>query len=136
MKILVDTCVIIDALQNRQPFASDAQKLFLAVANRNCTACISAKAVTDIYYITHRQTHSDEQTRIILKKLFSLFDVVDTFGIDCINAVTSQMGDYEDAVMSETAERNSIDYIVTRNIKDYSKSKVQVITPTVLLGLL
>ena len=94
MKILVDTCVIIDALQNRQPFASDAQKLF------------------------------------------SLFDVVDTFGIDCINAVSSQMGDYEDAVMSETAERNSIDYIVTRNIKDYSKSKVQVITPSVFLGLL
>jgi predicted nucleic acid-binding protein len=136
MKVLIDTCVIIDALQNRAGFAENAQSIFLGVANRSFTGCISAKSVTDIYYLTHKQTHSDEQTRIILKKLFSLFDVIDTFGIDCINAVSSQMGDYEDAVMSETAYRNSVDYIVTRNVKDYSKSKVPVLTPSEFLSLL
>ena len=34
MRALIDTCVIIDALQNREPFAEDAQKIFLAVANK------------------------------------------------------------------------------------------------------
>ena len=29
MRVLVDTCVIIDALQSRVPFAEAAQKLFL-----------------------------------------------------------------------------------------------------------
>ena len=136
MKILVDTCIIIDALQNRQPFSSDAQKIFLAAANRTCTACITAKSITDIYYLTHKQTHSDVQTRMILNKLFSLFDVLDTFALDCINAVSSQIGDYEDAVMSETAFRNSVDYIVTRNTKDYSKSKVPVLPPSDFLNLI
>ncbi len=129
MKILVDTCVIIDALQDRRPFSHFAQQIFIEVAKRTVTACISAKSVTDIYYLTHRQTHSDSQTREILRKLFSLFEVVDTLGIDCQNAVSSQIGDYEDAVMSETAFRNSVDYIVTRNEKDYSKAKVPVLSP-------
>ncbi len=136
MRVLIDTCIIIDALQGRQPFAPASQKIFLAAANRECIACITAKSVTDIYYLTHRQTHSDEQTRNILKKLFSLFDVLDTFALDCINAVSSQMSDYEDAIMSETALRNSVDYIVTRNTKDYSKSKVPVVSPFDFLAML
>ena len=136
MKVLIDTCVIIDALQSRQPFAADAQKIFLSIANRECIGYITAKSVTDIYYLTHRQTHSDAQTRLVLNKIFSLFDVLDTLALDCMNAVSSQMGDYEDAVMSETALRNSVDYIVTRNTKDYSKSKVPVISPADFLAML
>ena len=34
MTAVIDSCVIIDALQNREPFSADAQKLFLAVSNR------------------------------------------------------------------------------------------------------
>ena len=33
MRALIDTCIIIDALQAREPFAEDAQQIFLAVAN-------------------------------------------------------------------------------------------------------
>ena len=136
MKILVDTCVIIDVLQNREPFANDAKALFLEIAQRNVIACITAKSVTDIYYLTHKQTHSDVETRLILRKIFTLFDVIDTLGLDCINAMSSPINDYEDAVMSETAFRNSVDYIVTRNEKDYSNSKVRVLLPKEFLNLL
>lgn len=129
MKILLDTCVIVDALQSRVPFSQDAQVIFLDVAIQKYIGCISAKSVTDIYYLMRRFFHGDKETRAVLKKLFSLFTVVDTFGVDCISAVDSEMGDYEDAVMSETAARSDVDYIVTRNEKDYSKSKVAVISP-------
>lgn len=45
------------------------------------------------------------------------------------------MGDYEDAVISFCATRNHMDYIVTRNIKDYEKSKVQAILPNQLIKM-
>ena len=35
MTAVIVTCVIIDALQNREPFSEDAQKLILAVSNRH-----------------------------------------------------------------------------------------------------
>ena len=136
MRVLIDTCVIVDALQDRQPFAGDARSVFLAVANRAFIGCITAKAVTDIHYLTRRLLHSEERTRDILRKLFSLFDVVDTLGLDCIQAAQSRIADYEDAVMAETALRISADYIVTRNLRDYSRSTIPVLSPAELLAML
>lgn len=135
MKILLDTCIVIDALQARKPFDISAQKIFKAAAENKIMASISAKSVTDIYYMVYKQTHNDKQTRQILQKLFALFYVEDTLAIDCINAISSDMTDYEDAVMSETARHENMDYIVTRNIKDYSKSKVPVLSPDEFLKL-
>ena len=58
--------------------------------------------------------------------LLSLFDILDTTEMDVRKAITSDMADYEDAVMVETADRTEMDFIITRNLKDYSKSRVPV----------
>ena len=136
MRVLVDTCVIVDALQDRKPFSENAKIIFYAVASKQIDGYISAKAITDIYFLTHRATHSDESTRQILKTLLGLFDILDTTAIDCRKALSSDITDYEDAVMCETAERCEVDCIVTRNEKDYRKSKVKVISPGELVKVL
>lgn len=126
MRALIDTCIVIDALQSREPFCREAQEIFLAIANKQFTGFLTAKSVTDIYYLTHRHTHSDKETRIVLSKLFSLFELLDTAGMDCRKAISSDISDYEDAVMVESALRANMDCIVTRNIKDYTKSLVSI----------
>lgn len=136
MRALIDTCVVLDALQNREPFCGDAQQIFLAVANKHLVGFLTAKSATDIYYLTHRHTHSDQETRRVLNTLFNLFELLDTTGIDCRRAISSDMTDYEDAVMAESALRSGIDCIVTRNLKDYTKSPVQIYTPDALLKLI
>jgi len=129
MRALIDTCVIVDVLQSREPFVSDAQKIFLLAANQQFIGCITAKSTTDIYYLTHRLTHDDKSSRAVLSKLFTLFEVADTAGMDCRRAIPSEVSDYEDAVMIETALRTEVDSIVTRNTRDYSKSPITVYTP-------
>ena len=129
MKVLIDTCVIIDALQSRKHFESDAQEIFIAAANRKIIGFISAKAITDIYYLMHHYTHSDQKSREVLNKLLTLFDVLDTLGIDCRKAIPSPVSDFEDAVMIETAMRCEIDVIVTRNKEDFIKSNINVLSP-------
>lgn len=62
MRALIDTCVIIDALQSRAEFAENAQQFFLLAANQNFMGYLSAKSVTDIYYIMHRFFHDDSIT--------------------------------------------------------------------------
>ena len=136
MRVLLDTCVILDALESRQPFSKDAEELFLAAANNLFTGCITAKASTDIYYLMHRHTHSDKASREVLNKLFSLFEVVDTAGMDCRRAIPSPVLDFEDAVMSETAARTEATYIVTRNLKDFARSPVPVLSPKDFLAAL
>lgn len=129
MRTVIDTCVIVDALQLRKPFAEAAQKIFLLAANQRFTGCITAKSVTDIYYFTHRLTHDDKYSRKVLSKLFTLFEIIDTAGMDCRRAIPSEVSDYEDAVMIETALRTEADCIITRNTRDYSKSPVIVYSP-------
>lgn len=136
MRVLIDTCVIIDALQSRIPFAESAQQIFIYSANKQFEGYITAKSVTDIYYLTHRLTHSDAETRKILGKLFTLFHLLDTTSLDCRKAISSEISDYEDAIMVETAIRSEMDCIVTRNVKDYMKSSVKVYEPSVFLKLL
>lgn len=136
MNILIDTCVVMDFLQNREPFAVDAKSIFRAAAKELFSGYITAKAATDIYYLTHRCTHSDTETRKILNQLFSLIELLDTEANDIIKALSSPVSDFEDAVMIETAVRTHVDYLVTRNSKDYKKSTVPVLTPVEFLNLL
>ncbi len=136
MRVLIDTCVIIDALQSRVPFAEAAQKIFIHSANRQFEGYITAKSVTDIYYLTHRLIHSDAETRKILNKLFTLFHLLDTTSLDCRKAISSEAGDYEDAIMVETSMRSGMDCIVTRNMKDFTKSSMMVYEPSAFLSIL
>ena len=133
MNILMDTCFIVDVLQDRKPFSEDGKALFLAVANQKIKGYLSAKSVTDIYYLIHRYTHNDQESRKILNQLFALFGVLDTTGEDCRKAIFSEMKDYEDAVMVQSAWRCDMDGIVTRNLKDYEKATVPFFSPRQLL---
>ena len=63
-----------------------------------------------------------------------LFDIADTFAVDCQIALGAQTKDYEDAVMIETAKRIGADCIITRNLKDYTAAGIPVYSPADLLS--
>ena len=136
MRVIVDTCVVLDYLQNREPFFNDALNIAIGRANREFEGYITAGSLTDLYYIIHRHTHDGSETHRIVDALIRLYGLADTLAEDCINAIHNGMSDYEDAVMSETARRIDADYIVTRNLKDYSLSRVPAISPSEFLMLL
>jgi len=129
MTVLIDTCVIIDALQKRQPFDIAAMKIIDAVAKKRIRGVITAKSITDIHYIYMRHVHDREKTLDVVKKLFALFVVADTLAVDCYNACFSDVNDYEDGVMEQTAKRLHVDCIVTRNLKDYRLSNIKAFSP-------
>lgn len=133
MRAVIDTCVILDYLQCREPFFDDALNIAIGRANNEFEAYITASSLTDLYYIIHRHTHSSIETRRIISDLTVLFGLIDTYAEDCNNALHSEMKDYEDSVMSETAYRIKADCIVTRNIKDYERSRVPAVLPSEFL---
>ncbi len=136
IKVLFDTCVIIDLLEKREPFFNDAHELLLAVANKKINGYLTAKSILDIYYIINHHTHNSDQTRNKISALFELFYVFDTGSADCQLALISNVTDYEDAVLVETAIRYNINCIVTRNKPDFKMSKMTVLAPKELIDLL
>ncbi|MCF0228288.1 MAG: PIN domain-containing protein [Parasporobacterium sp.] len=129
MKVLIDTCVIVDFLQDRKPFSDKAREILLFAAADAFSGFITAKSATDIYYLTRRCTHSDKESRSKLNRLLTVIGMLDSTADDVFRALSSDISDFEDAVMIESATRSGVDCIVTRNIKDYGKSAVPVYTP-------
>ena len=129
MKALIDTCVIVDVLQKREPFYQDAMEIVLFVSNRQFLGVLTAKSITDIYYILRRSIHNEDEVRQLLRTLFILFDVEDTFSTDCQIALSSSIKDYEDAIMVQTALRTGADCIVTRNQRDYKLAPLPIFSP-------
>ena len=83
-----------------------------------------------------RKELTHEKINEVLKSLGLLFQFAALIEADMTKAAELQWDDYEDALQSVTAERIRADYIITRNVKDFRKSKVVAFTPTEFLARL
>jgi predicted nucleic acid-binding protein len=134
MKVLIDTNIILDILLAREPFLSLAKKLIHMIDHGEIQAYITANSITDIVYII-RKTYSLDEIRHAILSLLNQIDVIDVCRNDILAAFELGFNDFEDALQSSCAERARIEYIVTRNQKDFVKSKVAVIGLSEFLSL-
>lgn len=132
MKVLIDTNIILDVLCKRPAFYEDSAKIFKLCEVKKISGVISALSIPSIMYILRKELDADK-TREILDSLMLIFSVADLKADDLKKAADMRFKDYEDAIQSACATRIKANYIVTRNIKDFSESKVTAIKPTELL---
>ena len=148
MKVLVDTNVIINFLEDTvyDGVANDDSILMRRAIYKEFFACVSASAVTDIYYIFTRSLREANKEKIlkgslsnreirekaksmvsILLKRVSILAVTEK---EINDAFASGWKDVEDAVQYFTAKANEAEAIVTWNKKDFKESDIPVFTPT------
>lgn len=132
MKVLIDTNVILDVLCNRVDFVENAKKIFKLCEVNKVDGYISALSIPNIVYIMRKELDS-EKTADILEKLSLIFKIADLKSSDIMKAARLGFDDYEDAIQSVCASRIKADYIITRNIKDFFKSKVVAVKPSEFL---
>ena len=132
MKVLIDTNIILDVLCKRPAFYEDSAKIFKLCEVKKISGVISAISIPNIMYILRKELDADK-TREILDSLMLIFSVADLKADDLKKAADMRFKDYEDAIQSACATRIKANYIVTRNIKDFSESKVTAIKPAELL---
>ncbi len=133
---MIDTCVVLDALQSRQPFSKTAQKIIYASACDVFLGVISVKALTDIFYLLKKYTHDQVKTKSMTFDLLNGVHLCDSTVMDVNAAYLSKINDFEDALLDETSSRINADFIITRNIKHFANSKVKAILPEDFLKLL
>ena len=135
MRIVVDTNVMMDILQRREPFFADSYQAIHSIIQEDGECMLSASAATDIFYLLRKALQSPQQEREILGQLDKMVTFADVAGLDIHTALSRPMADFEDAVVDAVAERNEADYILTRNKKDFAGSVIPAVTPTEFLAL-
>lgn len=134
MKVLfIDTDVIIDLLSDRQPFSKDAAGIFSLIERREVRGCVSALSFSNLYYILNRFSSHGK----VISMLNELADLTDILKVDSRiikSALASGFKDFEDAIQYQAAlEHKNVDVLITRNINDYRKSSLPVMTPETFL---
>jgi len=127
MKIFVDNDVILDVILERDGYEY-SRELLVQVEQKQIKAYTSPLIFTNSFYIISRLKNKNKAWSA-LKKIRLLFSVskVDEKVIDL--ALASDFADFEDAVQYYTALEQKVDYLVTRNKKDYIVIQIPVVTP-------
>lgn len=128
-KVLIDTDVVLDFFFDRKPFSDEAARIFSLCESGKIEGYITPVICNNVYYIL-RQTAGHEK---VIEKLSKLLTITDVLSIDkdvVLQALSSGFRDFEDALQNFSAiKAGIINVILTRNVKDFAKSDMGVMTP-------
>ena len=133
MNVLIDTNVILDFILKREPHDADAALLFERLILSKSKVWLTASTITDIYYITRQALHDAAAAKNTIAKLLNTFQIAAVDKKDCLNALDSELDDYEDALVSICAQKAKAEYIITRNERHFEQSPVPALSPHAFL---
>lgn len=133
-RLLLDTNIVIDLLDRREPFCHDAVQLFTMAYNKQVQLIVSPMTYTTASFLLHR--HGAEGVRNLLSNFRQLSRVATANERTVDDSLASQFNDFEDAMQYYCALKAKADIIITRNGKDFSASKLPVMTATEYLATL
>ena len=126
--VLLDTNIIIDVFLKRQPFAQDADSLVLLIEDGKLQASLCANTVTTVDYLLSGAL-GKLVARGHIRRLLKTFDIAPVNRAVLHEAAESNLKDFEDAVIAESAKASGIPTIITRNGKDFKGCGLNVYSP-------
>ena len=131
--VFVDTNILIDLLADRTPFSKFAVAIFDLAEKHKVKLFTSSHSYATTHYLLKKYM-GEKDIRVVL---YSLLDFIDIISIDLSiikKSLLSNHKDFEDAIQIFAAGSiKSLDFIVTRNIKDFKDAGVTVLPPDELI---
>lgn len=126
--ILLDTNIVLDVIQKRQPHYQASATVLDRVVRRQINAVLPAHALTTIHFIVNR--YQDQATASkVMGWLLDWFNVAAIGKAELMRAHVLGWSDFEDAVVAAAAESSGCEVVVTRNVRDFRNSPIPAVTP-------
>ena len=129
MKVLLDTNVILDVWLAREPFWRDSAKLLAKIENKEINGVICPTTVTTLHYLG-KKVLGEQKARQLINSLLKISKIGKVSKESFEEALESEIKDFEDAVIESVAIIEGVDYIATRNLKDFKKSRIDAREPS------
>ncbi|WP_040842737.1 type II toxin-antitoxin system VapC family toxin [Treponema saccharophilum] len=126
--IFVDSDVILDVLEKREPFYSYSAQILTLGDEKKIKLVTTSLVFSNVYYLLRKHLGIDK-AKESLRKLRVIVDVISVNAKEVDLALNSEMSDFEDALQYFTALNSKIGFIITRNVRDYKNPKLIVQTP-------
>jgi len=133
--VLIDLNIILDVLQKRDPFYDASARLLAAVEVGKVTGLIAAHSITTLFYLI-RKDGSAAEARATITNLSQFIEIAPVNQSTIEQALNLDYRDFEDAVQMISALQCKVDYLITRNEKDYRPALLPVLQPVDFLATL
>ncbi|WP_322874177.1 PIN domain-containing protein [Aquimarina sp. ERC-38] len=112
---------------------NDAAKVLSLCENKKIKGYTTPVIIANAYYLL-RKTAKQE---VVIGKLNQLLNLIDVVKMDrkvVLKALNADFKDFEDALQNFSAvNKGEIKIILTRNIKDFKRSELAILTPETYL---
>jgi len=132
--LFLDTNIILDLVSPRPPFSEFAQKIFSRSQRNKIELYVSALSIVNINYLLAKVTDK-AQAKQVLQKIKPLINILPLNDKIIQLAFASDFNDFEDAVQYYTALEYNITTLITRDLKDFKKASINVMTAEQYLGM-
>ena len=134
LQVLIDLDVLLDVLQMRAPFYTVSARVLAFVETGRIEGWVAAHSLTTLFYL-YAKHESAEQARVKLGELLSILPVAAVDRAVIEQALSLPYRDFEDAVQMAAAVKAGAQYVITRNVPDYTGGPLPALEPAELLTL-
>lgn len=125
--------MVLDYYLNREGFSDDAEAILSYGYNQKCTLYVSSLTYANVAYIA-RKKFPGEAIYTVLSTLLEMAEITQMDSDVVKSAVSMKAKDFEDAMQYFSAKSAEVDCFVTRNVRDFPFSELQVLTPQEFLA--
>ncbi len=132
-KLFLDSDIILDVLLEREEFYEASARLLDLGDSKKIHLYTSSLVAANIYYILRKELKSNKKALECIK---DLFEIIRILGVDediMKQAINTGFSDYEDSIQYIVAKNNGLDYLISRNKKDYKKADIKVLNAAEML---
>ena len=133
MTITVDTNVLLDVVQKREPHYAASARVVSLVTSGQLTGVFPSHALTTLYYLARKHA-SKPEAEAAMDRVLAAFRIGNLDHAAWQEARALAMPDFEDAAVAMVAKTSASAFIVTRNVDDFLRSPVPAITPVDFLS--
>jgi predicted nucleic acid-binding protein len=133
-RVFVDSDVILDVALARIPFFENSKTLLSLLENGLAIGFVSSNSIANIYYIL-RKAGNDAKARFFISSILKYLTVIPSNHANILDALKSDFTDFEDAIQYCSALENQCECIITSNLDDYKRSRLNVYVPLEFLNL-
>ena len=127
-RILVDTNIVLDVFLEREPFLRQSRLLLEKIRDLGGEIFLTATTITDLYYVA-RKAKGRKTALDFIKNLLQFVEIASVDKRVIIQALESNITDFEDAVQENSAKNENITVLITRNEADFKNSSLEIYTP-------
>lgn len=126
IKAYIDCNILLDWLLDREPFSSYSAKIIELIETRKILGLVSPLTLANTYYVISKELNKKIADEFILDSL-RIFSVPGISLKNVKEAVANKFRDFEDDIHTSIAAENNVDFLITRNKKDFKSDQFKVL---------